>query len=387
MQTARRIASFKESVIRLMTRKAMAHNAVNLSQGFPDFEPPLEVREAAARSVMGGFNQYSPSWGLGSLRRKLAHMYTPLLGWEVDPDVHVTITCGVTEALNAAMIALLDPGDEVIILEPAHETYVPSAAFADARAVPVSLQAPDYRIDPEKIQAAVTPRTRALLLNTPHNPTGRVFDASELAAIADLVVRNDLILVTDEIYDRILYDGRQHVVPGGMEALRDRTITVGGMGKTFAVTGWRLGYMIAPTKLSAALRPAHDFLTICAPTPLQEAALAALDLPDSYYASLRADYHERRAVMLGILHRLGFGVRDPEGAYYVLADFSRLPIEQAKWDSMRFSNWLVEEIGVAVVPGTVFYSLPGLGDSAVRFAFPKKIETLREAEIRLSRML
>lgn len=387
MQTARRVSTFGESVIRLMTRKAMAHGAVNLSQGFPDYEPPIELREAAAKAIMGGHNQYSPSWGEPGLRKRIAELYTPQLGWTVDPDHHVTVTCGVTEAINAATLALLDPGDEIIYFEPAHENYVPSAIFADAKAVPIILEAPDYRLDASRVERAVTPRSRAILLNTPHNPSGRVFDAGELAALAEVIVRHDLVLVTDEIYDRIQYDGLAHIAPGGIEALRDRTVTIGGFGKTYAVTGWRLGYMVAPTRLSRALRPAHDFLTICAPTPLQAAALAALDLPDSFYETMRAEFHERRTVMMEILHEAGFEAHTPEGAYYVLADYAKLPIPQASWDSTRFANWLVEEIGVAVVPGTTFYSLPGYGERTVRFAFAKKIQTLREAQRRMGAMV
>lgn len=386
MQTAQRITRFQESIIRKMTRLAVEYNAINLSQGFPDFDAPLAIREAAARAIMDGHNQYSPTWGYVPLRRKLAERYTPLLGWEVNPDEHVTIACGVTEAVNAAMLAVLNPGDEILIIEPAHENYVPSAIFADANPVAVPLEPPGYRLNPERLAAAVTSRTRALVLNTPHNPTGRVFDAEEIAGMIEVATRHDLIVITDEIYDRILFDGRQHIAPGSLEPLRERTITIGGLGKTFAVTGWRLGYIIAPTPLSAAIRPVHDFLTVCAPTPLQVAAVAALDLPQSYYDELTADYHQRRALMMSILDEVGFQAPLPEGAYYVLADYSQAPIPQAAWDSMRFAEWLVKEIGVAVVPGIVFYSLTGLGQRSVRFAFPKKLETLRAAGDRLRQM-
>ena len=386
MQTAQRVTYFRESVIREMTRLAMAHEAINLSQGFPDFEPPLALKEAAVKAIMDGNNQYSPTWGHPPLRQKLAEQHTPRLGWAVDPDKHVTVTCGVTEAVNAAMLATLNPGDEVLIIEPAHENYIPSAIFAGAKPVAVPLEAPDYRLDPERLANAVTPRTRALLWNTPHNPTGRVFDTQELAWMVDLVLQHDLVLITDEIYDNILYDGRQHVPPGSHDPLQERTITVGGLGKTFAITGWRLGYVIAPTHLSAAVRPVHDFLTVCAPTPLQVAAVTALDLPQAHYDDMLADYHQRRDLMMGILEEIGFAAPMPEGAYYILADYSQVPIPEAEWDSIPFAKWMVKEIGVAVVPGKIFYSLPGYGDRSVRFAFPKKLETLQAARERMMQM-
>ncbi len=387
MQTAQRVTQFTESIIRKMTRLAMQYQAVNLSQGFPDFDAPAEIREAAARAIQDGHNQYSPTFGFPPLRAKLAERYSKLLGWPVDPDVHVTVTCGVTEAVNAALLAVLNPGDELIIVEPAHENYIPSAIFAGAKPVAVALEPPDFALDPDALARAITPRTRALLINTPHNPTGRVFSAQELAGVAELAVRHDLVLITDEIYDRILYDGAQHICPGSLEALRERTITIGGMGKTFAVTGWRLGFIVAPARLSAAIRPVHDFLTVCAPTPLQVAAVTALGLPQSYYDQTCGDYHRRRATIMEILQTLGFQAPVPQGAYYVMADYSRLPIPQAQWDSMRFAVWMVEHVGVAVVPGIVFYSLPGYGQSSVRFAFPKKLETLRAAEERMRGML
>lgn len=387
MQTAQRLSHFQESIIRKMTRLAIEHQAVNLSQGFPDFDTPLALREAAAAALMDGHNQYSPTWGYVPLRRKLAEQYTSRLGWEVNADEHITVTCGVTEAINAAMLAMLNPGDEIIIIEPAHENYIPSAIFAGATPVAVPLEAPGYHLDPDRLASAVTLRTRAVLLNTPHNPTGRVFDQDELAAVAELVVRHNLVLITDEIYDNILYDKRTHLFPGGLEPLRERTITISGMSKTFAVTGWRLGYIVAPANLSAAVRPVHDFLTVCAPTPLQVAAVAALNLPPSYYDEMTADYHARRELIMEILNEMGFVAPMPEGAYYVLADYSHVAIPQAQLDSMSFAVWLVETIGVATVPGTVFYSLPGYGDHSVRFAFPKKLATLEAARGRMKQML
>jgi aminotransferase len=386
MQTAQRITYLKESVIREMFRLALKYDAINLSQGSPDFGPPPAVKDAAIRAIRDGHNQYSPTWGIPSLREKLARLYSVRLGWSVNPADHVTVTCGVTEAINAAMLAVLNPGDELLVIEPAHENFVPSAILAGAKPVTVQLKAPDYRLDPEQLTSAVTTRTKALLLNTPHNPTGRVFDDEELMGVVNVVLKHGLVLITDEIYDRIVYDGRQHSSPGGIEALQERTITVGGLSKTFAITGWRLGYVIAPTQLSAAVRPVHDFLTICAPTPLQVAATAALDLPQEYYDSMLRDYHQRRSVMMEILETAGFSARAPQGAYYILADYTRIPIPQAQEDSTRFCLWLVESIGVALVPGSVFFSLPGYGEHSVRFAFPKNVETLRLAGERLMNM-
>jgi aminotransferase len=387
MQTAERVTHFGESVIRKMTRLAIQHEAINLSQGFPDFEPAEALQEAAIAAIREGHNQYSPTWGIAPLREKLAELYTQNLGWAVDPAVHVTVACGVTEAMNSVMLGLLDPGDEILIVEPAHENYVPSAIFAGATAIGVPLEEPGYRLNADRVAAAVTPRTKAVILNTPHNPTGRVFDEREMAGLIEVLLQNDLVLITDEIYDHILYDGRQHVYPGSLAPIVDRTITVSGLSKTYAITGWRLGYVIAPTELSAAIRPVHDFLTVCAPTPLQVAAVTALNLPQSYYDQMTADYHVRRSTIVDILEELGFRTPTPEGAYYVLADYSGVPIPQSQWDSTRFAEWMTSEIGVAVVPGTVFYSQPGYGDHSVRFAFPKKLATLQAARERMVNML
>jgi aminotransferase len=253
--------------------------------------------------------------------------------------------------------------------------------------VGVALDEPGYRLNANRVAEAVNERTRAVILNTPQNPTGRVFDMNELEGLIEVVVEHDLVLITDEIYDHILYDGREHIYLGGIDAIKDRTVTVSGLSKTYAITGWRLGYVIAPTALSAAIRPVHDFMTVCAPTPLQVAAVTALNLPQSYYEQMTADYHVRRDTILGILTELGFQTPPIEGAYYVLADYSGVPIPQAKWDSTRFAEWMTEVVGVAVVPGCVFYSQPGYGDHSVRFAFPKKIATLQAARERMARML
>ena len=383
MRVSQRTNDYQESVIRDMTRLAIEHEAINLSQGFPDFDPPQEVLQAASAAITDGYNQYSPTWGILGLRAKLAEQYSNKLGWNVDAEMHVTVTCGVTEAINVAMLALLDPGDEIIIIEPAHENFVPSALLAGAHPVAVPLMEQNFRLDVDLLKQSLTDRTRALMLNTPHNPSGRVFDAREILAITDFVVNNDLVLITDEIYDRILYDGRTHVCPGSIEALRDRTVTLGGMSKTFAITGWRLGYIIASSELMAAMRPIHDYLTICAPTPLQMAAVTALNLPREYYDDMLIDYHSRRDKMMGILNTIGFEAQTPEGAYYIMADYSNVPSKHSQMDSKSFAVWMTKELRVAVVPGEVFYTTPGYGEKSVRFAFPKRLSTLQAASDRL----
>lgn len=387
LRPAARTTQIRESVIRDMTRLALSVGAVNLSQGYPDFDPPREITEAATAAIGAGENQYANPWGLASLRGRLATQYRAWLGWEVDPERHVTVTCGVTEGLASVMLAVLDPGDEVLVLEPAHDNYWPVVHLAGAVPVAVALEPPGYALDVERLAAAVTPRTKVLLLNTPHNPTGRVFDDDEVAALAELVVRHDLLLVTDEIYDRLVYDGARHRCPGAVAGLAERTVTVSGLGKTFAVTGWRLGYVVAPTLFAEAVRKVHDFATICAPTPLQAAAAAALDLPTSYYDGLVADYAERRAVALDVLRSAGFAVACPEGAYYLLADYRGLEVPQAALGPTGFATWLTREVGVAVVPGDAAYSLEGRGAGTVRVAFCKRLETLRAAGERLGAVL
>lgn len=377
-----RLAPLRESVIREMTRLAIQNNAVNLSQGFPDFAPAPEILAAAHRALDEGFNQYAVTWGIPALRDAIQTYLKKWYGLEYDATRHITVTCGVTEAIVAALLATANPGDEVVIIEPYHENYVAACVFAGAQPVFVSLEPPRYELDLEKLRRAFSKKTRAVLLNTPHNPTGRVFTRAELDGVAALCREFDAVCITDEIYDQIIYDDRAHIPMATLDGMYERTITIGGLGKTFALTGWRLGYACSPEPLSTALRTVHDFTTICAPAPLQHAAVAALALPEAYYAQLRRDYHTRRAKLMGILEDAHLRAMPPEGAYYVLADFS-------EWshtlDDFQFAAYLTTQVGVAVVPGSSFHHTPGLGKTQVRFAFAKKLETLEEAEARLRR--
>lgn len=386
MYPADRTTRFNQSMIREMTRLAIEHDAINMSQGFPDFAPPEMIVNAAVEAIRGSTNQYTVTWGYPPLRQVLAEKYTAQLGWQVDPNVHVCIVCGVTEGITTTLLALLNPGDELIILEPGHENFRPSALLADAVAVPVVLEAPQYRIEAECLDAVVTPRTRALLLNTPHNPTGRVFDNDEVQGVLEFVNRHNLILITDEIYDQILYDGREHISPGCLDGLLERTVTIGGLGKSFAVTGWRLGYVITQEPLATAIRAVHDYSTICAPTPLQAAAASALSQPLDYYAQLQEEYAERREVMMEMLDIAGFRSIRPQGAYYTMADYTHINAPQAEWDSARFARWMTTEVGVATVAGINFYTKDRekYGNGIVRFAFSKRLETLRAAGRRLA---
>jgi aspartate/methionine/tyrosine aminotransferase len=378
-RTARRTHTFTESVIREMTRVAREHDAINLAQGFPDFPAPELLKEAACKAVRDDVNQYAITWGAPRLREALVRKYRRAYGMEVDGEREVTITCGATEAMASVMLAVVNPGDEVIVPEPFYENYGPDAVISDARPVFLTLAAPEYRLDPELLRALVTPRTRAIVLNTPNNPTGRVFDAGELEAVASVCREHDVLAVTDEIYEHILYEGK-HVPLATLPGMRDRTVTVSGLSKTFSVTGWRVGTIVAPPDLTAAIRKVHDFLTVGAPAPLQEACATGLDeLDDGYYQGMLSDYKERRDVLVSALQEAGFRCRPPQGAYYVLADFSSLSED----DDTTFAKRLTREGGVASVPGSSFFSMPERGRSLVRFAFCKRVETLREAGRRL----
>ncbi len=382
MYPALRLTELTESVIREMTRLAIKHGAINLSQGFPDFDPPAELLAAGVEALRGGYNQYTISWGSARLRAALTEKYARWYGMALDPETEITVTCGVTEAIIAALLSTVDPGDRVIILEPAHENYVAGVLFAGGKPIWVTLAPPDFLLDETQLRAAFAQKPRAIVLNTPHNPTGRVLSQDELSLIAELCIKYDTIAITDEIYEHIVYDGRRHVPLATLPGMAERTITASGSGKTYAATGWRVAWVIAPPVLSNAVRTVHDFLTICAPTPLQEAVTVALGLPDSYYAEQIQAYTARREHMMDILEEAGFRATPPEGAYYVMADFSAI---QPDMDDVAFARWLTVERKVAVVPGTSFYNDPGPARHLVRFAFPKQLETLAQAAERLAR--
>jgi aminotransferase len=379
LRTAQRTHGFTESVIREMTRVARQHDAVNLAQGFPDFPAPDLLKEAACRAIRADVNQYAITWGAPCLRDALVRKYRRWYGMEVDGEREITVTCGATEAMASVMLAVVDPGDEVIVLEPFYENYGPDAILSQARPIFLTLEPPRYRLDPDRLRALVGPRTRAIVLNTPNNPTGRVFGRDELEAVARTCREHDLLAITDEIYEHILYEG-EHVPLATLEGMRERTVTVSGASKTFSVTGWRVGTVVAPAGLTGAIRKVHDFLTVGAPAPLQEACATALDeLGDDYYRTMAAAYAERRGVLVDALQAAGFACAAPQGAYYVLADFSALSDE----DDTTFAKRLTREAGVASVPGSSFFSVPERGRSLVRFAFCKRVDTLRDAGDRL----
>ena len=380
-RTARRTRTFTESVIREMTRVAKVHDAVNLAQGFPDFPTPELLKEAAVDAIRRDVNQYAITWGAPRLRHALAGKYARLYGMDVDPEREITVTCGATEAMAAVMLALIDPGDEVIVLEPFYENYGPDAILSEAKPVFLTLEAPAYRLERARLAALVTARTRAIVLNSPNNPMGRVFDREELQAVADLCTQHDLLALTDEIYEHIYYRG-EHIPLATFPGMAERTVTVSGLSKTFSVTGWRVGTIVAPADLTDAIRKVHDFLTVGAPAPLQEACAVGIEaLGPDYYASLVTEYEDRGRTLLGALQDAGFRCHAPEGAYYILSDFSELSHE----DDTTFSKRLAREAGVAPVPGSSFFSVPERGRSLVRFAFCKKLETLEEAGARLRR--
>lgn len=380
--TSDKAARFTESVIREMTRLANGHGAVNLSQGFPDFPAPEELKEAAVRAITGNINQYAVTWGAPSLRRAIAAKFERSYGVAVDPDKEVTVCCGGTEAMVAALMALLNPGDEVVTFEPFYENYGPDAILAGAIPKFVTLRTPDWSFDPAELRAAFSKKTRAIIMNSPHNPTGKVFTREELELIASLCQEFDVIAVTDEIYEHITYDGAVHIPMATLPGMKDRTITINSMSKTYSVTGWRVGWTIAPEWITGAIRKVHDFLTVGAAAPLQEAGALALALPQSYYDDLAAKYTSRRARMLGILEGCGFTIYRPRGAYYTIVDTTPLG-----WDhDVEFARYLVKEIGVAVVPGSSFYQDPTKGRTQIRFAFSKTDATFDEAERRLAKL-
>ena len=375
-------AQFTESVIREMTRLAIAHNAVNLSQGFPDFAAPEEIKAAARQAIARDINQYAITWGAKSLRHAIAEKMRRRQGLSVDPEREVTVCCGSTEAMMAAMMAIINPGDEVVVFEPFYENYGPDAILSGASPRFVRLRETDWSFDPEELARAFTRSTKAIILNTPNNPTGKVFARAELEMIGELCARHDAFLITDEIYEHMLYDGAQHLSPITLEGLRERTIMINALSKSYSVTGWRVGWAVAPPEVTSAIRKVHDFLTVGAAAPLQEAGAVALGLPDSYYAQLASDYLARRDRLLGILTGAGFRCFKPRGAYYIMTNISNFGFP----NDVEFARYLVQEIGVAAVPGSSFYHHPADGAQQLRFTFCKKESTLAEAEKRLARL-
>ena len=377
---AARTAGFTESVIREMTRLNAEHGGINLAQGFPNFPAPDLLKDAAKRAIDADINQYAITWGSKSLRDALAKSYADTYGMRVDPETMLTVTCGSTEAMVSTLLAIVDPGDEVIVLEPFYENYGPDAAICGARPIFVPLRPPAYTFDRDELRAAFGPRTKAIIVNTPNNPTGRVFARDELDVIAALCREHDVIAVTDEIYERIRYTG-EHIPIATLEGMADRTVTISGASKTFSVTGWRVGWIVAAPALTAGIRKVHDFVTVGAPAPLQEAVAAGLTLGAPYYRDLSAHYRERRDLLFAALDRAGFAPRLPEGAYYILCDVSDL----GGADDVAFARRLVAEVGVAAVPGSSFFSRPERGRGQIRFTFCKTDDLLREAGERLLR--
>ncbi len=379
MHTAKRTHGFTESVIRMMTRLANEHDAINLSQGFPNFEAPDTLKIGAGRAIYDDINQYAITWGTKRYREALAEKYADWYGMDVDPEQHLTVTCGATEAMMSVLLAIVDPKEEVIVFEPFYENYGPDTVLCEATPVFVPLTN-DWSIDFDRLRAAFSNRTRAIIVNTPNNPTGRVFTREELEQIAALCQEFDAYAITDEVYEHIIYDDVEHIPMATLDGMSDRTITISGASKTFAVTGWRIGTTVAHPVLSDAIRKVHDFLTVGAAAPLQEGVADGLEmLPDSYYAELGDLYGRKRDLFYPALIEAGFKCYKPEGAYYVLADFSDL----SDLPDDEFSFWLTSEIGVAPVPGSSFYSDPQDGRHLARFAFCKTEDLLEQAAERL----
>lgn len=384
LKAAERTERFTESVIREMTRLADEHGAINLAQGFPDFDPPEEVKAAAVRAIESGFNQYPVTWGSPAFRTAIAAKYQRF-GWpELDPETEIVVTCGSTEAMASTFLALVEPGDEVLLFEPFYENYGPDAYLSGAAPKMVPLSRPSWRLDPDRLREAVGPRTRAIVLNTPHNPTGKVFTDAELSAIAAVAVERDLLVFTDEIYEHILYDGLRHISIALLPGMRERTVTISALSKTYSVTGWRVGWAVSSPQLIGAIRKVHDFLTVAAPAPLQEAGVVALGLPDAHYDELGRAYAERRDVFLGGLAGTALKALRPEGAYYTMVDVGELRSRLGLADDVALCRELVPRAGVAAVPGSSFFLDPSEGRDLIRLAFPKRLETLRAAAERLA---
>jgi aspartate/methionine/tyrosine aminotransferase len=382
-----KVAHFTESVIREMTRQAMLHKAINLAQGFPDFPAPAEIKQAAQNAIDSDHNQYAITWGAKSMRETIARQMQAWQGVPVDPETQVTVCCGSTEAMISTLLAVCNPADEVVIFEPYYENYGPDSVLSGAKPRFVKLRPPsgaerEWTFDERELRAAFHKHTKAIIVNTPNNPTGKVFTRAELEMIRDLCVEFDVLAITDEIYEHIVYDGAKHISMASLDGMQDRTITINGMSKTYSVTGWRVGWTIAPPKITNAIRKVHDFLTVGAPAPFQEAGAVALSLPESYYAKLAEGYRQRRDRLVPALEEAGFQCFKPHGAYYVMTGIGAFGFA----DDLAFTKYLVQEIGVAAVPGSSFYRHPKDGARQVRFAFCKRDQTLDEAAHRLRKV-
>ncbi|MCB2188135.1 MAG: aminotransferase class I/II-fold pyridoxal phosphate-dependent enzyme [Deltaproteobacteria bacterium] len=375
---------FTESVIRMMTRICLEAGGINLSQGFPDFDAPEEIKEAAVRAIREGHNQYAITFGQPPLREAIARRLAAYNGITCDPATEITVCCGATEAMMSALKALINPGEEVVIFEPFYENYGPDSLLSGARPRYVTLRPPDWSFDPAELAAAFNEHTKAVVMNTPNNPTGKVFSREELSQIGELCQKWDAYLVSDEIYEYILYDGHTHVSPGSLPGLADRTLTINSVSKTYSATGWRVGWVVAPAEVTAAIRKVHDFLTVGAPAPLQAAAAVALDLPAAYYEGLARRYLAARDLLFGALDRAGFRPYLPRGAYYIMTEVDHLMKHYGVSDDFSFAKRLIEVCGVASVPGSSFYAEPAKGHHQVRFCFCKKTETLEAAAARLA---
>jgi aspartate/methionine/tyrosine aminotransferase len=377
--SSNRALKFTESVIREMTRICLAHQGVNLAQGFPDFPAPAEIKEAAVKAIRADLNQYAITWGEPNLRQAITEKFAWYNGVTIDPEREITVCCGSTEAMISSLMAIVNSGEEVIVFEPFYENYGPDTILCDAKPQFITLHEPDWHFDEQELTRAFTNKTKAIIINTPNNPTGKVFSREELQFIADLCLKWGVIAVTDEIYEHILYDGAQHISIASLPGMRDQTITINSVSKTYSLTGWRVGWAIAQASLTASIRKVHDFLTVGAPHPLQEAAAVALRMDRGYYENLAKEYQVKRNFFLPVLQEAGFGVFSPAGAYYIMTDISRFGFS----DDVKFAMYLVEKLGVATVPGSSFYSRPSSGATKIRFCFPKKMETLQEAAEKL----
>ena len=379
--SSERALRFTESVIRDMTRVCLKHKGVNLAQGFPDFAAPAEIKEAAVEAIRADFNQYAITWGTPGLRQAISEKFASYNGVKMDPEREITVACGATECMISSLMAIVNPGEEVIVFEPFYENYGPDTILCGAIPRFITLHEPDWRFDEKELARTFNNKTKAIVINTPNNPTGKVFTRDELQLIASLCQKWGVVAVTDEIYEHILYDGSGHVSIASLPGMREQTITINSISKTYSLTGWRVGWAIAPAHLTASVRKVHDFLTVGAAHPLQEGAIRALRLPAEYYRKLAEEYRERRDFLMGALQEVGFRIYHPRGAYYIMTDVAHFGYR----DDVACSFDLVEKIGVATVPGSCFYSRPELGRTKVRFAFPKKMETLRMAAEKLKK--